>query len=72
MGLFGNKNTVKTGYWTQHAHLFKSDTYECSACHNLAKKAYKNCPNCNARMKRSKYDPQWVDELEFLDAILDD
>lgn len=71
MGIFG-KNHNKTGYWTQHAHLFKGDIYECSVCHYLAKKPYKNCPKCNARMKRSKYDPQWIDELEMLDAIFCD
>lgn len=72
MGIFGKSNKQKTGYWIQHAHLFRSDAYECSVCHNNARKAMKNCPACGARMKRSKYDPQWVDELEFLDAILDD
>ena len=27
---------------------------------------------CKASMSGSAYDPQWVDELEMLDAIFDD
>ena len=72
MGLFGKKE--KTGYWIIEEHLFGGSTFECSACHVRFKgrKASRNCPACHARMTRSRYDPRFVDELEFLDAIFDD
>ncbi len=59
-------------HWIQHTHLFKKDEYECSACHAVYTKAYEVCPNCGAKMGRSKYDPSWVDEMEAFDAILGD
>jgi hypothetical protein len=30
------------------------------------------CPNCGSPMGGSKYDPEWVDEIEEIDAIFDD
>lgn len=62
----------KTAYWTHRDHLFRKDEYICSSCGYRAARPLGTCPGCGARMKRSKYDPSWVDELEILDAILDD
>ena len=62
----------KTGYWTGGAKLFAADEYVCSSCGYKGKKMLPVCPRCNARMKGSKYDPKWIDELEILDAIFDD
>ncbi len=62
----------KPAYWTQKTHLFRSDEYICSACRASSKKAYSVCPVCGARMKKTKYDPSWVDEAEELSAMLDD
>ena len=73
MGLFkSNDNKRKTACWIEHAHLFRGSTFECSACHTVFKERTKNCPRCGAEMKKGKYDPQWVDELEMFDAIFDD
>jgi len=58
--------------WIEHAHLFRSDTYECSHCHSKYKTRTKICPNCKFLMTDGKYDPQWIDELEMFDAIFDD
>lgn len=62
----------KTGYWTKEAKLFAADEYVCSACGYRGYKMTSSCPKCKARMKGSKYDPKWIDELEILDAIFDD
>ena len=59
-------------YWTRKTHLFRSDEFICSACGYPADKAYKQCPSCNSNMCKSKYDPSWVDEAEFLDIFLED
>lgn len=68
--MFGRKE--KQAYWTQHTHLFKKDEYICSSCGFSFRKPLPNCPHCKAHMKKSKYDPSWVDEAEALSAILDD
>lgn len=62
----------KNAEWTQCTHLLRKDEYICSVCGYHADKPYGTCPHCGAKMKTSKYDPSWVDEMEMLDAILDD
>lgn len=59
----------KKAYWTQRTHLFRSDEYICSACKHIAAGPKRECPYCGAKMKGSKYDPNWVDEIELADAI---
>lgn len=63
---------MKSAYWTQKTHLFRSDEYICSSCKRSCEKPYKTCPSCGASMKKAKYDPSWVDEAEGLSAIFDD
>ena len=70
MGLFGGAK--KSGYWKHESHLFGGDSFECSVCGSKFRKIAKECPKCGSRMKKSKYDPKWVDELEFYDAVFDD
>lgn len=70
MGIFSNKK--KKGHWIKEAHLFRSDVYICSVCKSKFPKTSKTCPKCGVEMVSEKYDPQWVDELEMLDAIFDD
>lgn len=60
----------KPAFWTQHTHLFRADTYECSRCGAVCKKPLVRCPSCGADMTRTKYDPSWVDEAELLDEGL--
>ena len=67
--MFG-KRDKKTAYWTQKTHLFKADEYICSHCGFSADKPYRNCPKCGSEMKKSKYDPSWVDEAEIMDIFL--
>ena len=62
----------RTAKWIKKAHVFRSDEYVCSACGCRAARPGRICPGCGAAMKGSKYDPAWVDELEWLDAFLDD
>ena len=62
----------KTAHWIRHTHIFRHDEYECSACGFRTKKPFKTCPGCGLPMKGSKYDPSWVDEMEAIDAMLED
>lgn len=41
-------------------------------CETSFLKPYAVCPACGAEMKKTKYDPSWVDEAEGLSAILDE
>ena len=59
-------------YWIQKTHLFDSDEYICSACRYSAPKPANVCPNCGSIMEKCKYDPNWVDEFEMMDSILED
>ena len=62
----------KTAHWIQQTDVFQKDKYECSACKSRRDKPYKACPYCGLLMKDSKYDRSWVDEMEMIDAIIDD
>ena len=62
----------KIAKWVRRTHIFRSDEYECSACGAKSGKPKKNCPNCGAVMKVAKGDLGWVDELEAMDAFLED
>ncbi len=63
---------MKSAHWTRRTHLFLPDEYICSACKASCDRPYRECPNCDAQMKKAKYDPSWVDEAEGISAILDD
>ena len=58
--------------WIQKTHLFRADEFVCSKCEASFPKPYAVCPACGAEMKKTKYDPSWVDEAEGVSAILDD
>ena len=58
--------------WIQKTHLFRADEFVCSMCETSFLKPYAVCPACGAEMKKTKYDPSWVDEEEGLSAILDE
>ncbi|MBP5159656.1 MAG: hypothetical protein ILP10_05090 [Lachnospiraceae bacterium] len=62
----------KSSRWIEHDHLFSQTEYECSNCGYRCDKPYVTCPNCGADMNGSKYDPQWVDEVEMMDMFFDD
>ena len=63
---------MKAAPWIRRTHLFRVDEFICSACGASAQKPSACCPACGAPMKKTKYDPSWVDEAEGLSAILDD
>ena len=63
---------MKPAHWTRRTHLFRADEFICSACGTSCENPYMSCPVCGAPMKKTKYDPSWVDEAEGLSAILDD
>lgn len=69
MGLFTDS---KTGYWINEAHVFKADEFICSKCRKSFVRMTPECPGCGARMKKSRYDPKWIDELEAYDALFED
>lgn len=63
---------MKPAHWTQRTHLFRAHEYSCTACKAVSDKPYRVCPSCGAPMKKTKYDPSWVDEAEGLSALFDD
>ncbi len=69
MGIF---RSVDPGYWTRETHIFKADVYICSRCRKSFGKMTSKCPGCGARMKRSRSDPKWIDELEAYDALFEE
>lgn len=69
MGIFDGK---KSGYWIHEAKIFSADTYVCSVCGSKFSKMTSSCPKCSSRMKKSRYDPKWIDELEAYDALFED
>ena len=62
----------KTARWIRHTHIFRKDEYECSSCGHMTEKPQKTCPECGAKMRGTKYDPSWVDEMEIIDVLTDD
>ena len=58
----------KTAKWIKRTHVFRRDEYVCSACGCITARPGRTCPGCGAAMKGSKYDPNWVDEMERLVA----
>ena len=67
--LTGFMRNKKRGHWIRQTHVFKRDEYKCSLCGYLQNKQTDICPKCSARMKGSKYDPLWVDEMEAADIF---
>ncbi|MBO6041068.1 MAG: hypothetical protein J6P58_07640 [Oscillospiraceae bacterium] len=63
---------MRQAYWIRRTHLLRADEYICSACAAASGRPQKRCPACGALMRRTKYDPSWVDEAEGLSALLDD
>ena len=70
--LMGMKNRDRQGHWIHHARLLRVDYWECSVCGAVVDRPAAKCPKCGSGMHGEKYDPQWVDELEIMDAIFDD
>lgn len=62
----------KNARWIHRTHLFRKDEYECSSCGYTSDKALRICPRCKKDMRGVEFDPSWVDEMEFFDAIFDD
>ncbi len=63
---------MRKGRWVQKTHLFRADEFICSECRVSYPKPYSVCPSCGTDMKKTKYDPSWVDEAEGMAALLDD
>lgn len=60
--------------WIKHSHLFDPDDYECPVCGKRFANIHTVCPSCGSTIsglsKQNK--PDWIDEAEELDWILDD
>ena len=57
----------KTAVWDREEHLFEGTTYRCRECGGPFDRPYDRCPECGAKVVKIEYDPQWVDEIEFLE-----
>ncbi len=62
---------MRKAKWILRTHLFGRDEYVCSSCRRVSDKVYNCCPFCGAVMGRVKSDPEWIDELEGMSAIMD-
>ncbi len=63
---------MKRARCIRKTHLFRADEYICSRCGVSFNGPFRFCPNCQAVMGKTKYDPNWVDEAEAMSALLDD
>ena len=63
---------VYKAYWTQKTHIGRADEYECSYCGARYLDPWEICPSCEREMTKVKYDPNWVDEIETMDAMFGD
>ena len=66
------RNKQRNAYLIKHEYLFGRDKYECSACgavYDVTKASRRAgiCPNCRVKIKKVKYDPQWIDEMVTFD-----
>lgn len=57
-------------FLTRRTHLFREDEYECSVCHAVFDRSFKECPNCKAKPSKTKYDPSWVTEMAEYDELI--
>ena len=67
---FGQKpseTAEKTAVWDREEHLFEGVTYRCRECGGRFNRPSEYCPGCRAKVVRIEYDPEWVDEIEFLE-----
>lgn len=63
----------KKAYWTKISHIIRNDEFQCSKCGRKAAKPLPRCPHCGAEMTgRKREDPQWIDEMAFIDILLGD
>ena len=59
--------TGRTTVWDKQEHLFTGTTYSCRECGGRFDRLSEYCPGCRAKVVRIEYDPEWVDEIEFLE-----
>ena len=65
-----NKTKQGTAQWFRRTHLFHPDEFICSSCgYTTTKRNLPLCPRCSARIKKTQYDPSWVDEAEFMNSL---
>ncbi len=72
MGLFffrkrSTEDGEKTTVWDKEERLFDDPVYRCRECGGTFDRPYDRCPECGAKVVRIVTDPQWVDEIEFLE-----
>ncbi len=63
---------AKRSFWILHEHLCSPDEYQCASCGRNWEESSRFCPFCGAEMKRVKVEPDYVEEYEILDILLDD
>ncbi|MBR6941368.1 MAG: hypothetical protein IKH65_11220 [Clostridia bacterium] len=59
-------------YLIKKTHMFSPDEYICSKCGYKNEKRFSVCPGCSSVFSKEKYDANWVDELEYFDAFMED
>ena len=63
---------MRKPHWIERERLFNGTEYVCSRCRASFEEPWEECPVCGVKMKKIKYDPVYVDEVETLDILLGD
>ena len=63
---------MRKPHWIEKKHLFDGTEYLCSCCGACFEEPMEECPVCGVKMKKIKYDPVYVDEVEMMDILFED
>ena len=63
---------VRRGYWKKQEHMSGEITWQCSRCKSVFQYRETFCPKCHSENKKTSYDPKWIDEIEEIDAMMND
>ena len=55
--------------WLHHKPLAAQDYYECSHCHREYSRTYPVCPGCSADITGTREIPNYIDDIEQLEAM---
>lgn len=58
----------KPAKWIEKDRLFRGREYVCSRCGSAFPTPSAVCPGCGSVMRGKRYDPEWIEEMEFYDV----
>ena len=63
-----HKGELVRSYWIKKDRLIEKPYHVCGYCKAAFIFAPPACPQCHDEMRKTTYDPVWIDELEFLEG----